>query len=82
MPSRNVNLNAAKITLKQVMQQVKEEACRQITELEEAQEPNPWLCHVRWVEHLRAFNREELRALVTPVKDDKPELEVLYKAFN
>jgi hypothetical protein len=82
MPSGDVDLDAAKTVLKQAMQQAKEEARRQITELEEAREPNPWLRHVRWVEHLGAFNREELRALVVPVKDDELELEVLCKAFN
>ena len=29
-----------------------------------------------------AFDREELRALVAPVKDDEPELEVLCRAFD
>ncbi|TVY51751.1 hypothetical protein LSUE1_G009447, partial [Lachnellula suecica] len=28
------------------------------------------------------FDREELQVLVAPVKDNEPELEVLYKAFN
>ena len=28
------------------------------------------------------FDREELRVLVVPVKDDEPELEVLYRAFD
>ena len=28
------------------------------------------------------FNREELRVLIIPVKDDKPELEVLYRVFD
>jgi hypothetical protein len=64
------------------MQQVEEEARRQITELEEAREPNPWLRHIRWVEHLGAFDQEELRALVAPVKDDEPKLKVLCKAFD
>jgi hypothetical protein len=31
---------------------------------------------------LGAFDREELQVLVTPVKDDELELEVLYKAFD
>ena len=60
----------------------REEARRQITEPEEAREPNPWLRRVGWVEHLGAFDREELRALVAPVKDDEPELDVLCRAFD
>ncbi|KAF8854725.1 hypothetical protein BDZ45DRAFT_747164 [Acephala macrosclerotiorum] len=80
--SGDVDLDAAKTALKQAMQQAEEEARRQITEPKEAREPNPWLRRVEWVEHLRAFDRKELRELVAPVKDDKPKLEVLYKAFD
>ena len=36
MPSRDVNLDAAKTALKQAIQQAEEEARRQITKLEEA----------------------------------------------
>lgn len=82
IPSGDVDLEAAKTELKQVMQQAEEEARRQITEPEEAREPNPWLRRVGWVEHLGAFDRGELRALVVPVKDDEPELEVLCRAFD
>ena len=82
MPSGDVDLDAAKTALKQAMQQAEEEARRQITEPEEAREPNPWLCRVEWVEYLGVFNREELRVLVIPVKDNEPELEVLYRAFD
>jgi len=38
----DVDLDAAKIELKQAMQQAEEEARRQITELEEAREPNEY----------------------------------------
>ena len=82
MLSGDVDLDTAKTALKQAIQQVEEEARRQITELEEAREPNPWLRHVRWIEHLGAFDWEELRVLVIPVKDNEPELEVLYRAFD
>jgi RecQ family ATP-dependent DNA helicase len=82
MPSGDVDLDAAKTALKQAMQQAEEEARRQITEPEEAREPNPWLRRVGWAEHLGAFDRKELRELVAPIKDDEPELEVLCKAFD
>jgi hypothetical protein len=64
------------------MQQADEEQHRQITMPEESREPNPWLRRVGWVEYSEAFDREELRVLVAPVKDNEPELEVLCKAFN
>jgi hypothetical protein len=82
MPSGDVDLDAAKTALKQAIQQAEEEARRQITEPEEAREPNPWLRRVGWVEHLGAFDREDLRVLVAPVMDDEPELDVLCKAFD
>jgi RecQ family ATP-dependent DNA helicase len=82
MPSGDVDLEAIKHKLSQAMQQANEEQRRQITEPEESREPNPWLRRVGWVEHSEAFDREELRALVAPVKDNEPELEVLCKAFN
>ena len=75
-------MDAAKTVLKQAMQQAEEEARCQITEPEEAREPNPWLYYIEWVEHLGVFDRKELRELITPVKDNKPELNVLYKAFD
>ena len=82
VPSGDVDLDVAKAELKQAIQQAEEEARRQITEPEEAREPNPWLRRVGWVEHLGAFDRTELRALVAPVKDDEPELDVLCRAFD
>jgi len=78
----DVDLDAAKTELKQAMQQAEEVVRRQITEPEAAREPNPWLRRVGWVEHLEGFDREELRALVAPAKDDEPELEVLCRAFD
>lgn len=75
-------MDAAKTALKQAIQQAEEEARRQITEPEEAREPNPWLRRVGWVEHLGALDPKELRALVAPVKDDEPELDVLCRAFD
>ena len=80
--SEDVDVDAAKTALKQAMQQAEEEARRQITEPEEAREPNPWLRRVGWVEHLRVFDRKELRDLVAPVKDDELELGVLCEAFD
>ena len=82
MPPGDVDLDIAKTALKQAMQQADEEQRRQITEPEEAREPNPWLRRVGWVEHLGAFDRGELQALVAPVTDDEPELEVLCRAFD
>ncbi|KAM3067150.1 hypothetical protein ACMFMG_011704 [Clarireedia jacksonii] len=82
IPSGDVERDAAKTALQQTMQQTEEEARRQITEPEESREPNPWLRRVGSVEHLRAFDGKELRALVAPVRDDEPELEVLCKAFD
>ena len=82
MPSGDVDLDTAKTALKQAMQQAEEEARRQITEPEEAREPNPWLRRMGWVEHLGALDLKELRALVAPVKDDEPELDVLCRAFD
>jgi hypothetical protein len=75
-------LEAIKKKLNQEIEQASEEARRQITEPEEAREPNPWLRRVGWVEHSEGFDREELRALVAPVTDDEPELEVLCRAFD
>ena len=46
MLSGDVDLDAAKTELKQAMQQAKEDTRRQVTELEEAREPNPWLYRV------------------------------------
>jgi hypothetical protein len=46
MLSRDVNLEAIKAELNQAIQQANEEQRRQITELEEAREPNPWLRRV------------------------------------
>ncbi|KAK5279582.1 hypothetical protein LTR40_007588 [Exophiala xenobiotica] len=64
------------------MEQAEKETRRQITEPEAAREPNSWLRRVGWVEHLGGFDREELRALVAPVKDNEPELQVLCRAFD
>jgi len=82
MSPRDVDLEAIKKKLNQEIEQVSEEAHCQITEPEESREPNPWLHRVGGVEHLEGFDWEELRALVAPVKDDEPELEVLCKAFD
>jgi hypothetical protein len=43
---RDVDLEAIKKELGQAIQQAEEEARRQITESEEAREPNPWLRRV------------------------------------
>ncbi|KAK6591364.1 hypothetical protein H4I95_12233 [Botrytis cinerea] len=82
IPSGDVDLDAAKTVLKQAMQQAEEDIRRQITEPEAAREPNPWLRRVGWVEHSEGLDRTELQALVAPVKDDEPELEVLCRAFD
>ncbi|KAK6591502.1 hypothetical protein H4I95_12174 [Botrytis cinerea] len=79
---RDVDLDAAKMALKQAMQQAEEDIRHQITEPEAAREPNPWLRRVGWVEHLEGFDRTELQALVAPVRNDEPELEVLCRAFD
>jgi hypothetical protein len=82
IPPGGVDLEAIKNKLSREMQQADEEQRRQITEPKESREPNPWLCRMGWVEHSEGHNREESRALVAPVKDDEPELEVLCKAFD
>ena len=64
------------------MQQAEEEARRQITEPEEAREPNPRLRRVGRVAHPAAFDGDKLRELVSPVDDEEPELQVLRKAFD
>jgi hypothetical protein len=46
MPSGDVDLEAIKKGLDQAMQQAEEQARRQIAELEEARELNPWLRRV------------------------------------
>jgi hypothetical protein len=78
----DVDLEAIKKRLNREMQQADEEQRRQITKPEESREPNPWFSRMGWVKHLEGYDREELRALVAPVKDEEPELEVLYKAFD
>ncbi|KAK6591453.1 hypothetical protein H4I96_12363 [Botrytis cinerea] len=82
IPSGDVDLDAAKTVLKQAMQQAEEDIRRQITEPEAAREPNPWLRRVGWVEHSEGLDRTELQALVAPVRNDEPELEVLCRAFD
>jgi hypothetical protein len=83
MPSRDVDLEEAmKEALSRKIQQADEKQRRQITEPEESPEPNTWLCRMGWVEHSEGCDPEELRALVAPVKEDEPELEVLCKAFD
>jgi hypothetical protein len=82
VPSGDVDLEAIKNELNQAIQQANEEERRRITEPEAAREPNPWLRQVGWVKHLEGFDCIELQALVAPVKDNEPELEVLYRAFN
>ncbi|KAH9203209.1 hypothetical protein DL95DRAFT_238070, partial [Leptodontidium sp. 2 PMI_412] len=82
MPSGDVDLEAIKKRLNQEMQQADEEQRRQISKPEESREPNPWLCRMGWVEHSEGYDREELRALVAPVKEDERKLEVLCRAFD
>ncbi|KAH9204431.1 hypothetical protein DL95DRAFT_398531, partial [Leptodontidium sp. 2 PMI_412] len=82
VPSGDVDLEAIKNELGRVMKQAAEEERRQITEPEEAREPNSWLCRVGWVDHLGHFDRKALRELVAPVKEDEPELQILCKAFD
>lgn len=82
MPSGDLDLDAIKKELGQAIQQAEEEERRQIIEPKEAREPNSWLCRVGWVDHLGHFDKKELRELVPPVKEDEPELQMLYKAFD
>jgi hypothetical protein len=82
IPSEDVDLEAIKKELDQAMQQAEEEARRQITEPEEAREPNPRLRRVGRVAHPAAFDGDKLRELVSPVDDEEPELQVLRKAFD
>lgn len=78
----NIDLDAMKTVIKQAIKEAKAKAHHQVTKLEEARKPNPWLQRVRQVKHLGAFNQKELQAFVALVKDDKPKLDVLYKVFN
>ncbi|KAH9205103.1 hypothetical protein DL95DRAFT_104236 [Leptodontidium sp. 2 PMI_412] len=55
---------------------------REIKEFDEARESNPWLRRVKWQAHTAGLDAEKLRELVSPVGDDEPELQVLYKAFD
>jgi hypothetical protein len=59
-----------------------EKARRQITEPDEAQEPNPWLRRVGWASHLAGLDRKEIKEFVAPVGEDEPELQILCKAFD
>lgn len=56
MPSGDVDLEAIKNELNYAIQQANKEQRRQITEPEEAREPNPWLRRVGWVKHSEGFN--------------------------
>jgi len=80
--SGDVDLDAAKAELQRAMQQAEEKARHQITEPEEAREPNRWVYRMGWAENLGGFITTELQGFVTAVKDDEPELEVLCKAFD
>jgi superfamily II DNA helicase RecQ len=55
---------------------------REIKEFDEARESNPWLRRVKWQAHTAGLDAEKLRELVSPVGDNEPELQVLYRAFD
>ncbi|KAH6684807.1 hypothetical protein B0J14DRAFT_555754 [Halenospora varia] len=80
--SGDINLEAIKKELGQAIKQAAEEEHCQITKLEEAREPNLWLCQVGWVDYLGHLDRKALRELVAPVKEDKPGLQILCMAFD
>lgn len=81
-PSGEGGFEVAKQELEQAMKQAAEEGSRAITEPEEAREPNAWLRRVGCVPHTERLDKKELRALVGPVGDDEPDLQVLCKAFD
>ncbi|KAG4427745.1 hypothetical protein IFR05_016773 [Cadophora sp. M221] len=58
------------------------EAALRAVEAKERQESNPWLRRAKWQAHTAGLDAEKLRELVSPVGDDEPELQVLYKAFD
>jgi RecQ family ATP-dependent DNA helicase len=82
VPPRDVGFEAAKQELEQALKQAEEEDRRQITEPEEAREASGWLRRMGWAGHLEGFDREALRALVAPVSEDEPQLQILCKAFD
>jgi hypothetical protein len=68
--------------LEKELQEDDEKARRQITEPDEAQEPNPWLRRVGWASHLARLDRKEIKEFVAPVGEDEPGLQILCKAFD
>ncbi|PQE17806.1 atp-dependent dna helicase protein [Rutstroemia sp. NJR-2017a BVV2] len=70
--SGDVDLEAIKKRLNQEIQQAEEEAHR----------TGGILRAQSMIEYLDILDRKELRVLIAPVKNDKLELEVLYKAFD
>jgi RecQ family ATP-dependent DNA helicase len=80
--SRIDQFKAAKHEMEAAFRAVEAKERREIKEFDEARESNPWLRRVKWQAHTAGLDAEKLRELVSPVGDDEPELQVLYKAFD
>ena len=51
--------------------------------MNESMEPNPWLRHTGWVQHLGHLDPVELQTLVRAVKEEEePELYIVHEAFH
>jgi hypothetical protein len=62
---------------------VKEAQRRKIEAMNESMEPNPWLRHTGWVQHLGHLDPVELQALVRAViEEEEPELHIVHEAFH
>ncbi|KAH6691771.1 hypothetical protein BKA61DRAFT_714986, partial [Leptodontidium sp. MPI-SDFR-AT-0119] len=80
--SRIDQFKAAKGEMEAALRAAEAKERREIKEFDEARESNPWLRRVKWQAHTAGLDAEKLRELVSPVGDDEPELQVLYKAFD
>ena len=80
--SRIDQFKAAKGEIEAALRAAEAKERREIKEFDEARESNPWLRRVKWQAHTAGLDAEKLRELVSPVGDDEPELQVLYKAFD
>ena len=80
--SRDDQFKAAKRELEVALRRAEEKERQCIKEAEESREPNPWLRRVGWAAHLAGLDREQIRKWVEMPDKEKPELQVLCKAFD
>lgn len=64
------------------LQATKAKERQKIKKFDEVRKFNLWLRHIKWQAYITKLNGEKLQELISPVKDNKPKLQVLYKAFN